>query len=115
MKHTIDATNKRLGRVASKAASLLMGKNRSNFVRNAAPKDVIVEIMNGAKCVIPRKKMRDTKYTRYSGYPGGLRIMSMEQVVAKKGYGGLFRIAVRGMLPNNKLRPGMLKRLIVKV
>ncbi|HEY4479103.1 MAG TPA: 50S ribosomal protein L13 [Candidatus Paceibacterota bacterium] len=113
MKYTIDAQNKRLGRVASEAASLLMGKNKTNFVRNANPKDIVVTISNCSKIVLPRKKMRDTKYARYSGYPGGLRFLSMEQIAQKKGYSELFKIAVRGMLPGNKLRPDMLKRLIV--
>jgi ribosomal protein L13 len=52
MKYTIDATNKRMGRIAGEAASLLMGKNRTDFVRNAFPKDVVVEIQNTSKCVI---------------------------------------------------------------
>ncbi|MDQ5969127.1 MAG: large subunit ribosomal protein, partial [Patescibacteria group bacterium] len=52
-------------------------------------------------------------YSRYSGYPGGLRQPTMEQVIAKKGYSELFREAVSGMLPKNKLRAKMMKNLIV--
>jgi large subunit ribosomal protein L13 len=113
MKHTIDAKDKKLGRVASEAATLLMGKNLTGFVRNAAPKDVRVEIINASKASFETKKLRDTKFARYSGYPGGLRYESMDQVAAKKGYSELFRQAIKGMLPSNKLRADMLKHLTV--
>lgn len=113
MKHTIDAKDQKLGRVASKAAALLMGKNTTSFVRNAAPKQVTVEIINASKISLDAKKAKNTKYARYSLYPGGLRFENMEQIIAKKGYAGLFEEAVKGMLPKNRLQNGMLKNLIV--
>ncbi len=113
MKHTIDAKNQKIGRVASKAATLLMGKNVATYQRNTAPKDVEVEIINASKCSITKQKTRDTKYSKYSGYPGGLRFETVEQVALKKGYSEIFRRAIRGMLPSNKLRPGMLKNLTI--
>lgn len=113
MKHTIDATGKKVGRVATTVAGLLMGKNLADFKRNAIP-NVVVEITNVSKASISDKKMEQKKYSRYSGYPGGLKQPKMKEVVSKKGYGEIFREAVSGMLPKNKLRAQMLKNLIVK-
>lgn len=112
MKHTLDAENKRIGRVATEAAVLLMGKNTVDFKKNTIPQ-IVVEIKNASKSKIFDSKMVQKTYSRYSGYPGGLKQPTMSQVVAKKGYGELFREAVSGMLPKNKLRAKMLKNLIV--
>lgn len=112
MKYTLDAENKKMGRIATKAAEYLMGKNLSDFKRNSIP-EVTVEIVNTSKMVPDEKKMTQKTYSRYSGYPGGLKQPTMEQVIAKKGYSELFREAVLGMLPKNKLRPKMMKNLII--
>ena len=111
--HTIDATGKRLGRVASEAAKIIMGKNSVSFMRNVAP-SVKVVIENASKIHVTEKKMRSKQYKRYSGYPGGLSMKSMSQVIAEKGFKEIFRKAVYGMLPTNKLRPTMIKNLVVK-
>ena len=113
MKYTIDAQNKRIGRVATEAAVFLMGKNTPEFRRNSIPK-VTVEIQNTSKALIDDKKKTQKTYSRYSGYPGGLRQPTMEQVIAKKGHSELFREAVKGMLPKNKLRAQMMKNLTIK-
>lgn len=112
MKHTIDATNKSMGRVASEAAKLLMGKNTAEFVRNAAPK-VSVEITNVSKARISGKKLDTKEYKKYSGYPGGLKTFSMRKVVDDKGFKEVFRKAVYGMLPQNKLKSKMMKNLTI--
>lgn len=109
---TIDATNKKLGRIASEAAKILMGKDRADFQKNTFPK-VKVHITNASKIILSEKKMRDTTYARYSGYPGGLKTPNMNKIVEDKGYAGLFQNAVYGMLPKNKLRSQMIKNLIV--
>jgi len=62
--------------------------------------------------VIHDRKRATKTYSRYSGYPGGLKQPTMADVIAKKGYGEIFREAVSGMLPKNKLRARMLKNLI---
>ncbi|HEY4499020.1 MAG TPA: uL13 family ribosomal protein [Candidatus Paceibacterota bacterium] len=113
MQHIIDATNKKLGRVASDAAKLIMGKNLTSFTRNEIP-EVTVTILNASKVDISQKKLRMGTYQNYSGYPGGRKVLSGSQVVSKKGYKELFRKAVYGMLPINKLRPKMIKHLIIK-
>ena len=113
MKYTIDAENKKIGRVATQAAVFLMGKNMPSFKRNVAPQ-VTVEIKNASKASIDEKKKSQKTYSRYSGYPGGLKKPTMTEVIGKKGYSELFREAVRGMLPKNKLRSKMIKNLIIK-
>jgi large subunit ribosomal protein L13 len=112
MKHTLDAQNKKVGRVASEAAKLLMGKNSTAYVRNAAP-SVTVEIVNASKADITVKKQANVLKARYSGYPGGLVQETVAHVIEKKGVSELFRKAVYGMLPSNKLRSRMIKNLKV--
>ena len=112
MKYTLDAENKKIGRIATQAAVYLMGKNTPGFAKNSIP-DVTVEIKNTSKASIDEKKKVQKHYTRYTGHPGGLRQPTLEQVIAKKGYSELFKEAVSGMLPKNKLRSKMMKNLII--
>lgn len=113
MKHTLDAKNMKLGRVASKAAHFLMGKDTPSFARNKVA-NVSVEIVNASKADIREKKMLEKKYITYSGYPGGLKTQKMKEIVAKKGIEEVFKLAVYGMLPPNRLRARVIKNLIVK-
>lgn len=113
MKYTIDAQGKKLGRVASEAAALLRGKGSPKFAPNVLP-DVAVEVLNASKLAIAEKKAAQTKYRRYSGYPGGLKETSLAEFVAKKGHGELLRKVVLGMLPRNRQRSRIIKRLTVK-
>jgi large subunit ribosomal protein L13 len=112
MKYTLDAENKRIGRIATQAAVFLMGKNLTTFAKNSIP-NVTVEIKNTSKALIDDSKRKQKTYSRYSGYPGGLRQPTMEQVIAKKGYSELFKEAVSGMLPKNKLRTKMMNNLVI--
>lgn len=108
--YEIDAAGKTLGRVATEAAVHLRGKNLPGFERNVFPK-LKVRILNAGKIRISAKKMRDKMKPRYTGYPGGLKFQSVSELIAKKGYKGLFQKAVHGMLPVNKLRPLAMKNL----
>ena len=110
MKYVLDAENKRIGRIATEAAVFLMGKNTPTFARNTIPQ-VTVEIKNASKANVDEKKMTQNTYSRYSGYPGGLKQPTMEQVIAKHGYSELFKEAVKGILPKNKLRSKMMSNL----
>ncbi|MBX4199993.1 50S ribosomal protein L13 [Candidatus Parcubacteria bacterium] len=112
-KVTLDATNKRPGRLATEVAVLLMGKNRTDYVRNDIP-DISVEVTNASKLSISEKKRTGKTYSRHSGYPGSLKTLSVEQVVEKKGAKEVLRKAVMGMLPKNKLRARMIKNLTIK-
>ncbi len=112
MKYTLDAQNKRIGRIATEAAVFLMGKNLPDFKRNTIP-EVKVEIKNSSKLLIDQNKKDQKTYSRYSGYPGGLRQPTMTQVIAKKGYSEILKEAVSGMLPKNKLRTKMMNNLTI--
>lgn len=111
--HTIDAADRSIGRVASAAAMMLMGKDSPRYQPHVAP-DVEVHITNASKLLIPVKKKADKKYVRYTGHPGGLREENLGELMERRGVTVVLERAVRGMLPNNKLRTRMLKNLIVE-
>lgn len=113
MRYIIDAQGKKLGRVASEAALKLCGKALASFTPNMLP-DVTVLIENAAKLLISEKKAGQTVYRRYSGYPGGLKETRLKDFLAKKGHGELLRKVILGMLPRNRLRSRIIKRLVVK-
>lgn len=108
--HTINAEGKRIGRVASEAAKILMGKQSASYAANKVA-DVTVEITNVSKADISEKKKEEKTYARYSGYPGGLKFPTMAKIISKHGYKEIFEIAVKGMLPKNKLQSRMMKNL----
>ncbi len=111
-KHKIDAENKTVGRLASQIAVILRGKNKPEFEPHIDIGD-IVEVININKLKFTGKKLEQKKYFRYSGYPGGIKETEMS-VLYKKNPALIFKRAVKQMLPDNKLREGMLKRLIIK-
>jgi large subunit ribosomal protein L13 len=110
--HTINAAGKRLGRVASEAAKILIGKHLTDFTRNDAG-TASVRIENASKIVLDEKKSIQKKHKRYSGYPGGLKEETFSSVAARRGYGELLRHAIKGMLPKNKLQALRMKRVSV--
>lgn len=110
--HTIDAKGKKLGRIASEAAVLLMGKNDPNFQKNQVANNKVT-ITNASLASISEKKKGEKIYKSFSGYPGGLKERTMSRVIDKKGYSELFVKAIYGMLPANKLRAKMMKNLTV--
>lgn len=110
--YVLDATDQRLGRIASEIAVLLMGKELPSFSRNTLA-DVTVTVNNASLMNIDAKKMKEKVYDRYSGYPGGRKEQTMEKVVSDKGYAAILTNAVNGMLPKNKLQPLMIKNLII--
>jgi len=111
-RYTIDATDKKIGRISSEAAKILMGKNLTTYVANKVA-DTEVIITNVSKADISEKKKDEKIYARYSYHPGGLKLTPMKRVIEKKGYAEVFRMAVKGMLPKNKLQPKMMKHLII--
>lgn len=110
--YTIDAQQKKLGRIASEAAKILMGKTSVDYAPNVVA-DVKVVITNASKLDIDAKKKNTKEYTRYSGFPGGLFTRTLSNMIEKKGYSEVVRIAVEGMLPKNKLQAKMIKNLTV--
>lgn len=113
MEYKIDAKGKKLGRIAQEAASILMGKNDLSFERQTVSGNKVI-IENASKADISLKQLETKEYEKYSGYPGGLVYEKMKRVIEKKGYAEVFRYAVMGMLPANRLAPKMMKNLTIK-
>ncbi len=111
-KYTINAEGRTIGRVASEAAKILIGKNTPAFEKNKITGGQVT-ILNASKVKLSEKKLGAKTYARYSGYPGGLTQEKMAHVIGKKGYAEIFNLAIYGMLPSNKLRAKMMKNLTV--
>jgi len=101
--YNIDASGEKLGRLASKVASILIGKNRTDFAKNIIP-SVKVIVTNASKMSITEKKIDTKVYTSYSGYPGGLSHKKMSKVIADGGYSDALERAIYRMIPANRLR-----------
>ncbi len=112
-KHVIDASGKILGRLASEVASILMGKNKAQFVPYLDTGD-FVSVVNASKVKVTGKKMQNKNYFRHSGYPGGLKVETLSDLL-KRRPGYVLEHAVKGMLPNTKLGRQMIKKLKVFV
>ena len=109
--HLVDVEGKILGRVSSDIAKLLMGKSKPYFVKNLDCGDYAV-VVNASMVKVTGRKETDKKYYRHSGYPGGLRVETLRELRESKRE-EIIRHAVKGMLPQNKLRDRMLTRLFV--
>jgi large subunit ribosomal protein L13 len=109
----IDAQGRTLGRVASEVAMSLMGKTKATFERNKYS-GVPVTVKNASKLKITEKKLDQIYHTRYSGIPGGLRIISGTETRDKMGLRELIKLATFQMLPDNKLRREMMKHLTIE-
>lgn len=110
--YTVDAKGRTLGRVASEAASGLMGKKSVHFVKNKVL-PVTVTIVNASKISMSEKRVAQKSYTRYTGYPGGLRHFTLTDLATSKGMHEVIRKTVDGMIPRNKLRKERMKRLVI--
>jgi len=105
----VDAEDKTLGRLASSLASRLRGKHRPEFTPNADLGDYIV-VVNAGKISVTGDKLNQKKYYKHSGYPGGIKSKSLDEVL-KNSAEDAIRMAVKGMLPKNKLGKKMLTKL----
>ncbi len=99
--HIIDAEDKVLGRVAVEAAKLLRGKHKPQYTPYLDCGDHVI-IINAEKAKVTGKKLTDKIYYRHSGYPGGLKETTYEEMVKKHPTRAMM-LAVKGMLPHNKL------------
>ena len=109
--YTIGAKGKRLGKVATEAATVLMGKNRTDFAKHTvAP--VSVKIVNASQLDVTDKKKNEI-YQSYSGYPGGRRTETLEHLGERRGYAEVVRRTVKGMLPKNRLQSVLMHNLEV--
>ena len=107
--YLIDAKDKTLGRLATKIATILRGKNKIDFAPHVDNGDYVV-VLNAANIHVSGTKLEDKMYYTHSGYMGGLKITNLQDLNTKKP-GKALELAVAGMLPKNKLRKDMLSRL----
>lgn len=107
--YVIDASEAPLGRISTKIATLLTGKGKPMFTQHIDCGDYVV-VVNADKLVVTGNKLVDKKYYRHSEYPGNLKTATLAEKMEKDST-DVIRLAVRGMLPVNKLRDGRLERL----
>ena len=107
--YVIDASSAPLGRLSTRVASLLLGKGKPQFTKHIDCGDYVI-VTNASKLVVTGSKLKDKMYYHHSGYPGGLRERSLSEQITKDPTKVIYH-AVRGMLPDNKLRAGRLNRL----
>ncbi len=109
--YILDAENQVLGRVAAKAASLVRGKEKPEYVPHQEVGDFVV-IINAEKAVLTGRKAKDKTYYSHSGYPGGMKDLSYEKLLAKDPSAPMEK-AVKGMLPKGTLGRKMVKNVKV--
>ena len=109
--HVLDLDGKVLGRAASRVASILRGKHRPEFTPHVDTGDFVV-VINAEKVKLTGLKLEKKRYYRHSGYPGGIRSLTASQLLAKDP-ARVFKLAVKGMLPRNRLGRRMLTKLKV--
>ena len=107
----VDAENQILGRFSSKVAKILRGKHKTNFTPHTDCGDYVV-VINAEKVIMSGDKMEKREIFSHTGFPGGQKRLSPNQMLAKDGT-SLIRHAVKGMLPKNKLGKSMIKKLKV--
>ena len=107
--YLVNAEGKVLGRLATELAKILRGKNKPTYTPHVDTGDFVI-VVNAGKVALTGKKMKDKIYYHHTGYPGGIKEMNAEKLLAKKPT-EMIRMAVRGMLPKNSLGRQMLRKL----
>jgi large subunit ribosomal protein L13 len=107
--YLVNAEGKVLGRLATELAKILRGKNKPTFTPHVDTGDFVV-VVNAGKVVLTGKKMKDKMYYHHTGYPGGIKEINAEKLLAKKPT-EMIRMAVKGMLPKNSLGRQMIRKL----
>ncbi|AQS54560.1 MAG: 50S ribosomal protein L13 [Novibacillus thermophilus] len=109
--YVVDAAGQTLGRLASEVASILRGKMKPTYTPHVDTGDYVI-VINADQIQLTGKKWQKKKYYRHSGYPGGLKETTAQELMAKKPE-KLIELAVKGMLPRNSLGRAQLKKLKV--
>jgi large subunit ribosomal protein L13 len=109
--YLVDAEDQILGRLAARIARVLRGKNSPEFAPHVNPHNHVV-VINASKIKITGNKLKQKTYYRHTGYPGGIKSITLEKVM-QKNPGEAIQRAVKGMLPVNRLRAPLLKGLRV--
>jgi large subunit ribosomal protein L13 len=107
----VDAENQTLGRLASKVAKMIRGKNKTNFTPHVDCGDNVI-VVNAEKVKLTGNKMEEKIYIRHTGHPGGQRELTAAQLLKRKPI-ALVEKAVKGMLPKNKLGDKLFTNLFV--
>jgi len=107
--YLVNAEGKVLGRLATELAKILRGKNKPSFTPHVDTGDFVI-VVNAEKVILTGKKMKDKIYYHHTGYPGGIKEIRAEKLLAKKPT-EMLKIAVKGMLPKNSLGRQMLRKL----
>ena len=107
--YVVDATGQTLGRLASRVATVLRGKHKPIYSPSVDAGDHVI-VINADKIHVTGRKLDQKIYYRYSGYPGGLKEITLRNLLDKRPT-RVIRLAVRGMLPKNRLGRKMLKKL----
>lgn len=110
--YLVDADKKTVGRLSTQVANYLSGRNQVTFSPNVDSGHFVI-IINAEKTVLSGQKENNKTYTRYSGYPGGLKTTKFKDIKASSKPEFILRHSIRGMLPKNKLRDKMLSRLYI--
>ena len=105
----VDATGKTLGRLATDIANTLRGKKKPEYTPHCDVGDFVI-VVNAEKVSVPGNKRQEKRYYRHSGYPGGLRSRSFEEMIERRPE-EVLRLAVKGMLPRNRLARQQLRKL----
>lgn len=109
--YIVDAEGKTLGRMATQIAAILRGKNKPTFTPHVDCGDYVI-VINAEKVAVTGKKRKEKVYTRHTGYPGGLRQVTFDELMEKHPEEAV-RHAVKGMMPTGKLGRQMYKKLKV--
>ncbi len=109
--YTVDATNKPLGRLASEIAQVLRGKHKPVFTPHVDTGDYVI-VLNADRVLLTGKKLTQKHHYNHSGYPGGLKAVNYETLLKEKPEKAI-EVAVKGMLPKNRLGRNMIKKLKV--
>ncbi len=107
--YLVDAQDRILGRLATQIANILRGKNKPVFTPYADAGDFVI-VTNAEKIRLTGKKLENKCYYRHTGYPGGLKTSTAQEILTKKPE-QLIELAVKGMLPKNRLGRKLIKKL----
>jgi large subunit ribosomal protein L13 len=105
----VDASGKTLGRLATQIADVLRGKRKPEYTPHVDVGDFVI-VVNAERVSVSGNKRQEKRYYRHSGYPGGLRSRTLEEMLARRPE-EVIRLAVKGMLPRNRLGRAQLRKL----
>ncbi|MCL6106800.1 MAG: 50S ribosomal protein L13 [Actinobacteria bacterium] len=107
--YIVDAKEQRLGRLATRVADTLRGKNKPDYTPNIDTGDFVI-VINADRIAVTGRKMENKIYYRHTGYPGGLKQRTLAEMMARKPE-DVIRLAVKGMMPKNRLARAQMKKL----